>query len=116
MEITEQDKLILKQIFSEAFDDKIIPINERICDIDIKLGNHLVHTAADISGINTNLKWIKESLRKCPGPIKNGSNQDGKQNANIDWLTWGIRLIIGTLVVNVIGFIFLAIEIFKDKI
>jgi hypothetical protein len=79
-------------------------ISERLDAIDLKLNNHMTHIAGDISAMRTDIGWLK-----------NGKKPDDEkgQNANIGWLTWAVRLMIGGIVMNFIGMIFMIYKLIK---
>ena len=79
-------------------------ISERLDAIDLKLenqadklSNHITHISMDISAMRTDISWLKNGKKP---------DDDKTQNADIKWLTWGLRLIIGTLVANALALIF----------
>ena len=89
----------------ELYLDAVKRISERLDAIDLKLNNHMTHIVGDISAIKVSIDWLKE-LR-----VKPANGEDKTQNADIKWLTWGLRLIIGTLVANALALIFVIYKV-----
>jgi len=115
--IDENEKLIIRGLISECICQEMKGVNSHLADIDKKLGNHYEHLTADFNSLklnftelNTNYGWLKKGLEnKCVNPdgsLKDVIQSEGKQNANIDWLTWGFRLMVGTLLLNALALIF----------
>jgi hypothetical protein len=111
MEINEQT---IRYVVGDVLDEKLKPIHARLDNIDTKLHNHLEHTAMNIGGINKDIAWLKDLLQK---PKDNGREdvENAGQEANIEWLKWGFRLIVGTLIINIIGVAFFVIQYFINK-
>jgi hypothetical protein len=107
MEICD-DKI--KQIVGEVMDIKLSPIDKRLDNIDTKLHNHLEHNAFQIGQIMIDISWLKTLIEK------NGKSGDSLKNiaqdANIDWLKWGVRLIVGQMIISAIAVVFLIIQYF----
>lgn len=115
--IDENEKLIIRGLIAECMCNEMKGVNSHLADIDKKLGNHFEHLTADYNllridyaKLNTNYEWIKKLLdNKCVAPdgsLKEIIQGEGKQTANIDWLTWGFRLMVGTLLLNALALIF----------
>lgn len=101
----------MKSILVGVIEDKLVPVYKRLDNIDTKLHNHLEHTAMNIGQINSDIAWLKSFAEKGFGQQKNGNGDkiNAGQEVNIEWLKWGFRLIVGTLIVNIIGIVFLLI-------
>ena len=98
----------MKVILAGVVDEKVRPIYSRLDNIDTKLHNHLEHTAMNIGGIHKDISWLKEfAMKSFNQKNGNGEKINVGQEVNIEWLKWGFRLIIATLIVNVIGFIYM---------
>lgn len=78
--------------------DSLKRISERLDSIDLKLNNHIIHISGDISAIRTDISWLKNGGK---------DGEDKTQTADIGWLTWAVRLMIGGVVANFIGLIVL---------
>lgn len=113
----ENEKLIIKGLITECVCKEMEGINTHLADIDKKLGNHFEHLTANynsldksVVALNTNYEWIKKMLdNKCVNPdgsLKDVLKSDGKQDANIEWLGWGLKLLIGGIVLQAITLIF----------
>lgn len=113
MELNEQT---IRYVVGDVIDEKLKPIHQRLDNIDTKLHNHLEHTAMNIGGINRDIAWLKEVAEKrviAPQPNGNGEKVvNAQQGANIEWLTWGFRLIVGALIANMVAVGFMAYEVF----
>lgn len=93
----------------EVIEEKLKPVNLRLDNIDLKLHNHLEHNALQVGGIMADIRWLKEfTEKKIGGPNDTGVN--ASQTTNIEWLKWGFRLIVSTLIVNIIGIAFLIVR------
>ena len=57
-------------------------INDRLENIDTKLGNHIVHIAADIATIKNDIVWIKDGCVRH----REDSGMNSAQNVNLEWL------------------------------
>lgn len=123
--MNEEEKLILRGLIEECVCQKIEKQNDRLDAIDKKLGNHFEHLTADYNSLtlkftelNTNYDWIKKLFdNKCVAPdgsLKDKINDafiNGKQEANIDWNNWFVRLVIGVLITNIIGMILIGAKL-----
>jgi hypothetical protein len=97
-------------------DEKFGGVEKRLDSIDVKLHNHLEHYAYQMGGMTKDVSWLKKFAEERKEYIeKNSGGVNEGQNVNIEWLRWGFRLIVGTLMVNILGIVFLAVEFFLKK-
>lgn len=121
MAIEQSDFQIIEGIVIGAIDRKVQPIHDELKEINrnmdnvnVKLGNHIEHFAYQFTEVKTDVGWLKDFItNKIIGQKSDTTTKPEDQKQNVDWLTWAVRLIIGTLIVNVIGLIFMAFELFK---
>ena len=102
----ENDKI--KLIVSEILEEKLAPINKNIDDIKTQLGNHISHQAfqlGELNGVFKELSTDVDWLKKLFDP-KNSAINDATQAANIRWLTWAIRLMIGAVIANAVAMLY----------
>lgn len=99
----------MKQVVGEVMDEKLKPIEKRLECIDVKLHNHLEHNAFQIGGIMKDLSWLRQITEK---PKEGNGEMNASQSADIEWLKWLSKLIVGTLIVNILGIVFFAIQYF----
>ncbi len=104
----------LKLVIGAALDEKLDPIKKDIDNIKVNLNNHVAHLTDKLNtidksyiGVSNDVGWLKKFF----DPEQNIA-RDTKSSADIAWLKWGVRLVMGGVVVEAIGIIF---HIFTGK-
>lgn len=87
----EKDEI--KVIISEVFDEKLKPITYDLDCIKTKLNNHIEHFAYQFTEVKQDVAWLKKLFDP-----KENTERDAKSLAEIGWLKWGMRLMIGGVV------------------
>ena len=94
--MTEHDQI--KLIVSEVMEAKLAPVTKDLDDIKVKLSNHIEHFAYQFTEVKNDVGWLKKFF----DPESNAIH-DSKSSADIAWLKWGVRLVIGVVVAQIIG-------------
>jgi hypothetical protein len=90
----------------KILDSKLDPVAKDIDCIKTKLNNHLEHFAYEFTEVRQDVNWIKKFFN----PEKVAVN-DVQSKTEINWLKWGVRLIIGGVILEAIAIIFHVFEI-----
>lgn len=88
----------LKLVVAAVLDEKLVPIKKDLDEVKTKLGNHFEHFAYQFTDVKNDVAWLKKFF----DPEKAVTN-DVKQAAEIGWLKWAVRLIIGGTIANTLA-------------
>jgi hypothetical protein len=97
------DKFVTQKELDETLTAKLAPVCKQIENINTGLFNHINHLTANLTnlektmvGISKDISWIMRLFDPKEGSVIGREN--AKQEANIEWLKWGVTLIVGALV------------------
>lgn len=95
----------IKTIVSEILDTKLTPIIKDVGDIKLKLNNHIEHFAYQFTEVKNDVSWLKRFFDPEASSERNNKNleRDTKSSADIAWLKWGVRIVIGAIVVEAVA-------------
>lgn len=113
----------------EALKQCIIQIDKRLTnietaqfDISKKLDNHVVHIAADVGVMKTDIDWLKRFMKSGDGqalPSATDSSKESKDDiktqTDVDWLKRFFFIGITAAVTSVASLIVMLIHIFFNK-
>lgn len=103
------DELYLDSL--KRISDRLDAIDLKLENQDTKLNNHIAHIVGDISAIKTDIGWLKVSGTKSNASEDKTEETQATSTADIGWLMWAVRLMIGGIVLNFIGLIVLVYKL-----
>jgi hypothetical protein len=107
----------------EALKQCIIQIDKRLTniesaqvDISKKLDNHVTHIAADMTGVRTDIEWIKRFVSTGEKPLdKTESKNDIKTQTDVDWLKRFFFIGISAVITSLASLVMMLVHIFLGK-
>lgn len=101
----------------EQIDKRLSNIEAAQCDMSKKLDNHIVHIAADIGVMRTDIDWLKRLVKSNDNFLSRNdggkeSKDDIKTQTDVDWLKRFFFIGISAIVTSIASLIITLINAF----